>query len=180
MWGKQILHMIIMLREAEHSPVFRQSSELCLIWLYDIPHILHRAQRPGFALMLTSLPSDAPALTPPWLSCRVLFTNSLTNFTSSLPTHASSCIHLLFVSLLLRSLLSCFILPYPANLTSLLSLPPSPACYTSPNPPSPSSSPAPVSYSFFLPPFPPPWRSALMQRQRARPCLITLIKHPVR
>lgn len=106
----------------EHSPVFRQSIELYLIWLHDIPHILHQAQGQLFALTLTFLSSNALALTPPWLSCLVPCTNSLTKFTSSLPIHASCCIYL-FLSLFLSHVLSCFILPYPANLMSLLSLP---------------------------------------------------------
>lgn len=168
--------------EREHSPVFRQSSELCLIWLHDIPQISHQTQRPLFALMLTSLSSNALALTPPWLSCLVPCTNSQTKFTSFPPTHASCCIYL-FLSLLLSPVLSCFILPYPANLMSLLSLPLSPAhsLPLSPFlPPSPSLSLS-VSPTFSsLPPFPLLWRSGMMQSQRARPCLITLIKHPVR
>lgn len=110
----------------EHSSVFRQSGEVCLIWLHDIPHISYWAQRPLFALMLTSLSSHALAVTLPWLSCLVLCTNSPTKFTFSPPTHASCCIYL-FLSLLLSSVLSCFILPYPANLMSLLSPPLSPA-----------------------------------------------------
>lgn len=156
----------------EHSSVFRQSGEVCLIWLHDIPHISYWAQRPLFALMLTSLSSHALAVTLPWLSCLVLCTNSPTKFTFSPPTHASCCIYL-FLSLLLSSVLSCFILPYPANLMSLLS--PRSLLQT------------PFLFCFLLhPPFPvnPPsllllWRSAMMQGQRARPCLITLIKHPM-
>lgn len=93
--------------------MFRQSSELCLIRLHDIPHISHQAQRPFFALTLTCLSTNALALTPPWLSCLVPCTNSLTKFTSSPPTHASCCIYLFYPSCLALSSLvsSCLILP---------------------------------------------------------------------
>lgn len=96
----------------EHSPVFRQSSELCLIWLHDIPHILHQAQGQLFALTLTFLSSNALALTPPWLSCLVLCANSLTKFTSSLPVYASYHLPLCICLWLLSTLVSsCLILP---------------------------------------------------------------------
>lgn len=159
--GKDTVHYHY--AERERRPVFRQSSELCLIWLHDILHISHQAQRPLFALVLTPL-SHALIL---WLN-------------SHLPprTHASCCIYL-FLSFLLSSVLSCFILPYPANLMSLLSLPLSPArsLPLSPFPPLHSLS---LSASPSFSSLPLLWRSAMMQSQRARPCLITLIKHPVR
>lgn len=155
--------------------MFRQSSELWLIWLHDIPHILHQAQRPLLALVLTSLSSDALALTPPWLRWLALRTNSLTKFTSSLPTHAS-CRMYLFLSLCLALsclVSSCLILPISCPCYPYLSLSP---LHTS------SLLPFSVCLTLlFLPLFIPPlWRSGTMQSQRARPCLITLIKHPVR
>lgn len=143
-----------------------------LMWVHDIPHISHQAQRLLFALVLTSLPSHALAVTLLWLSGLVPYTNSLTKFTSSPPTHASSCIYI-FLFLMLSPVLSCFILPYPSNLMSLLSLPTS----------LPSTLPHfPLSLSLFsfLPLFPLLWRSAMKQSQIGHLCLITLIKQPVR
>lgn len=136
----------------EHSPVFRQSSELCLIWLHDIPHILHQAQGQLFALTLTFLSSNALALTPPWLSCLVPCTNSLTKFTSTLPVHASCCIYLfVFVyyccPLLFHLALSCqsYVLliptPLPCTLPSSFPLPPSPSLSLSVSPSFPSPPP---------------------------------------
>lgn len=120
-------------RKREHSLVFRQRSELCLIWLHDIPHISHQAQGPLFALALTLFPQ----MPWPWLlhGSVALSRALILRLNSHLPplTHASCCIYL-FLSLLLSPVLSCFILPYPANLMSLLSLPLSPA-HSLPPPP---------------------------------------------
>lgn len=67
-----------------------------------------------------------------------------------------------------------------------ISCPCDPSLSTQHTPPCSAVSPFPPLSSvhlflFFLPPvFPPLWRSAMMQSQSARPCLITLIKHPMR
>lgn len=124
-----------------------------------------------------------PQMPWPWLlhGSVALSRALILRLNSHLPllTHASCCIYL-FLSLLLSPVLSCFILPYPANLMSLLYLPLSPA-HSLPPPPL-LLSPC-LSLPRFPPslvPFPLLWRSGMMQSQRARPCLITLIKHPVR
>lgn len=150
---------------SEHSPVFRQSSELCLKWLHDIPHILHQVHGRPLALTLTFLSSNALALTPPWLSFLVPGTNFLPKLRSS-PSH--SCI-MLQLSLLI---------PLSSLVSSCLILPILCPCYPSlPTMPSLSRLSSPCS-SLLL--FPLLWRSGMMWSQRARPCLITLIKHPVR
>lgn len=137
--------------------MFRQSSELCLIWLHDIPHILHQAQGQLFALTLTFLSSNALALTPPWLTCLVPGTNSLTKFTSSRPVHASCCIYLCVSAsfccpLLFHPVLSCqsyvLVIPtsLPCTLPSSFPLPPSPSFSLSVSPSFPPRLPVEVRY----------------------------------
>lgn len=145
--------------ERERRPVFRQSSELCLIWLHDILHISHQAQGPLFALVLT--PLSHPLI--PWLN-------------SHLPLqlkHPAASISFYPSCLALSSLVSsCLILPISCPCYPHLFL------LHAPSLSSPSSHALSVSSSFSSLPL--LWRSAMMQSQGARPCLITLIKHPVR
>lgn len=145
--------------EREHRLVFRQSSELCLIWLHDILHISHQAQRPLFALVLTPL---SHALIP-WLNSHLPLQ----------PMHPAASISFYPSCLALSSLvLSCLILP--------ISCPCYPYLFLLRTPSLSARSLHALSVSSSFPSLPLLWRSAMMQSQRARPCLITLIKHPVR
>lgn len=138
--------------QREPRRVFRQGTELCLIWLHDILHILQQTQGHLFAPALTFLPSDALASCSPVAPSN----NSLPKFS---PFHTPP-ISLHPSCIALSSLVSS--LSYASDVL------PSPSPYRS------------VSLSFSLPSIPLLWRSGMMRSQRARPCLITLIKHPVR
>lgn len=118
----------------------------------------------------------------PWLLYgSVALSHALTLWLSSHLTfsfmHRAASVSLYPLSHTLSSLVSsCLILPILCPCYSyLFSL-----HTTSLSPPSSLTLPFTVSFPSFPPSLPLLWRSGMMQSRRARPCLITLIKHPVR